>query len=342
MSNPDTSSDTPTVVANFRLPPFSTVDASVWFRRAEVQFRLKGITRSTTQADHVQAALPDSIYPQVSQWLDGHGSTPIQYNALKAYLLKKFSLSPEQRVKAIFDIYQQPLGTQRPSDALSELRALARLPPDAAGATTSIDILLAIWLHRLPEPVRAAIPDFNAYTDDDTIATKADQLLDAHVAASKPSLAAGVDSSQQDRLLPSSTPPESDDLTSSSAPTDTIAYASSSAPRRPAFQAPPWPTTFSRPSSKPSSNSRTTDFASRLCYYHTRFGPKAKKCEAPCAWSNFRPSPSSTIAMAADGSNVFSLRTQDPTHNTSSTQVPAVHSYHNPWPLLAADVLQCA
>ena len=116
MSNADSSSspDTaPAVVANFRLPAFSTVDAVIWFRRAEVQFRLKNVRSSRTQADHVLATLPDALFPQMSQWLDSKGKDPIEYEELKSYLLRKFSLSPEQRVKNIFEIHSQPLGNQR-------------------------------------------------------------------------------------------------------------------------------------------------------------------------------------------------------------------------------------
>jgi len=47
--------------AAFRLPPFSTTDTMIWFRRAEIQFPLKKITVSSTKADYVLAALPDCV-----------------------------------------------------------------------------------------------------------------------------------------------------------------------------------------------------------------------------------------------------------------------------------------
>ena len=49
---------------------------------------------------------------------------------------------------------------------------------------------------------------------------------------------------------------------------------------------------------------RRTDFTSKLCYYHTRFGPAAKKCEKPCAWSKkVVRSPPSVVASVS--TNVF-------------------------------------
>ena len=146
MTDVDTTTTTPdtTIIANFRLPVFSTSDAALWFRRAEIQFRLKNIKSDTSKADHVLAAIPDALFPQMAQWLNDHDNQTVKYDELKVFLLKKFSLTPEQRAKHIMEITKQPLGDQRPSAALVELRALARLPPNTTGRSTPIDMLLAL------------------------------------------------------------------------------------------------------------------------------------------------------------------------------------------------------
>ena len=290
MNDLDSSTSPPAVVANFKLPAFSTVDAAIWFKRAEIQFRLKNVKSSTTQADHVLAAVPDTLFPQIAQWLDNQGPDPIKYDALKTFLLKKFSPSPEQRVKQIFDICKQPLGDQRPSDALTELRSLARLPPASDGSSRSIDVILALWLSRLPEKVRASITDFSTYTDDDAIAAIADSSLDAHLAASKTSITASAEVPDDAH----------DDFTT---PDDAIATTSSSNPRRFRFQKSsaffnsssasknsftPSP---SKSSTKPYPAHKNADLAAKLCFYHARFGSRAQKCESPCAW---RRAPSSS------------------------------------------------
>ena len=169
MTDVSTTTDIPAVQANFRLPTFSSVDSAIWFKRAEVQFRLKKVSSTTVQADYVLAAFPDSLFPQVAEWLDAKGTDPVTYDDLKAFLLKKFTLSPEQRARNILALINQPLGDQRPSQALAELRALARLPPTATGAAQTIDVLLALWLTRLPEKVRASIIDFTSFSSDDEI-----------------------------------------------------------------------------------------------------------------------------------------------------------------------------
>ena len=112
MTDASTSADIPAVLTNFRLPAFSSVDTNIWFKRAEIQFRLKKITSSTVQADHVLAALPDALFPQIAEWLDDQAATAIFYDVLKAFLLKKFSLSPEQRARNILALVNHPLGDQ--------------------------------------------------------------------------------------------------------------------------------------------------------------------------------------------------------------------------------------
>ena len=117
----------------------------------------------------------------MSTWLDSKGNDAIEYQDLKTFLLKKFSPSAEKRVQIILDLSNKPLGDQRPSEALSEMRYVYRLPPDAAGTSTQIDVLLTFWLRRLTEPVCPAIIEFTSF-DDNGIATRSDSLLDAHTA----------------------------------------------------------------------------------------------------------------------------------------------------------------
>ncbi|MPC49667.1 IQ and AAA domain-containing protein 1-like [Portunus trituberculatus] len=75
------------VAAQIKLPTFSEIDAPTWFRRAEVQFHMKRITNSTTQADHFLVSLPDEVFPCISEWLISKGDTATEYGDLKTFLL---------------------------------------------------------------------------------------------------------------------------------------------------------------------------------------------------------------------------------------------------------------
>ena len=193
-----TATASPAGAFHFKLPTFSTVDAAIWFRRAEVQFRLKKVTPSRTQADHVLAAIPDTLFPQMSTWFDAKGDDTIE--------------STERRGQMILDLSNQLLGEQRPSEALTEMRSFCHLPPDAAGASAKIDILLVLWLRCLPDPVHAVNTDF----DDDDLATSADSLLDAHAATRHPPLATAASNAPPDVGDPTDDPP--DDAIAASSP----------------------------------------------------------------------------------------------------------------------------
>ncbi|MPD05370.1 hypothetical protein E2C01_101110 [Portunus trituberculatus] len=57
------------------------------------------------------------------------------------------------------------------------MKALARLPPAADGLERKLDLLRALWLLRLPESIRAVIPNAEEM-DEDTLQQMADHLLD--------------------------------------------------------------------------------------------------------------------------------------------------------------------
>ena len=74
------------------------------------------------------------------------GDNAIEYQDFKVFLLQKFSPSAERHIQMILDLSNQPLVDQRPSDALTEMRSLCRLPPDDTGTSAKINVLLALWL----------------------------------------------------------------------------------------------------------------------------------------------------------------------------------------------------
>ena len=61
--------NSPTAAAQVKLPNFTPIDAQTWFRRAEVQFRLKKENSPMARADYVLAALPEDIFTHIAEWL---------------------------------------------------------------------------------------------------------------------------------------------------------------------------------------------------------------------------------------------------------------------------------
>lgn len=247
-------------VAPVKLPTFSVIDAPTWFRRAEVQFRLKRVTAPTVQADHVLAALPDDLFPRISEWLISKGDAAIGYVDLKNFLLQRFTPSATSRVTQLLQLAKQPLGDQRPSDALLEMKSLARLPPAADGTVRQLDLLRALWLLRLPEFIRAVIPNAEEM-EEDALQQMADRLNDAQAAA-------GRHTNSVSPAASAAAPSEDDNIVA-------VRHTQGRARQPPARH---------HPSSRPRQQQSGGAFADGLCYFHAKFGPEAINCKPGCTW----------------------------------------------------------
>ena len=237
----------PTVAAtpNVTLPVFSTTNAAPWFLRVEALFRLKKIT-ANAKSDYIIGALPEDVFNRISTWLVSWGSEAIPYDELKAKIITHCEPSPEEKSQKILDLLRLPLGDQRPSDALYEIKNLSTiLNPD--GSTSQIDLSRVLWMLRLPQEIRTHITDFSTKSEQD-LARQADSLR----GTSKLALAHPTTAAAQ---LPLPDDDEDDDV---------IAAAQQR---------------FQR-----SSNQRQFSGVSRktLCYFHKRFGRDAKNCRPPC------------------------------------------------------------
>lgn len=178
------------------------IDAYTWFRRAETQFLLKGVSNPTSQAAHVLAAIPDKLFPRISEWLKTKGDAAVEYYALKTYLLKHFTPSPAARLSLLFQLLQQHLGHQKPSDAPLEIKAQARLPSATEGTSRHLDLPRALRFLCLLESIRATIPNAEEIVEDN-LQQQADRLLDPltlQPAASTPCLLTSLHHSRMTKL----------------------------------------------------------------------------------------------------------------------------------------------
>ena len=106
------------------LPAFASSDATTWFMRAEIQFRLKNITQDSRKADYVLAALLEGMFQKIAYFLRRLGSSPASYTDLKAHLLRECVPFPEERAARLLQLLRQPIGDQRPSAAFREMQSL--------------------------------------------------------------------------------------------------------------------------------------------------------------------------------------------------------------------------
>ena len=123
--------------AAVRLPPFSPNQPLTWFRMAERHFHLKKITSSTTKADYAIEVLPESVFQHIASWLDTQPAE-IQYQDLKAALLRTFCPSPFVRAGRILDLPQQPPGDYTPTQTWHNINTLCQLQPQASPSSWTL------------------------------------------------------------------------------------------------------------------------------------------------------------------------------------------------------------
>lgn len=238
---------TTTQVANVavKLPPLSLKNPSVWFRRAEAKFRLSGIKSGVTMADHTLSAMSEDTIDLIQAWL-AEQPDHLQYEDLKDYILKRFSLPASERAQRVLALAKQPLGDSTARERWEEMQSLLILPPNKDGNKVTVSLEREVFLQSLPDAVRQALPDAHAMPLDDLI-NQADKLLTAHKATGSRTPAFEVSATNDD---------------------DTEIFSAGHAPRR-------------RTHKREDSNAANTRLT--LCFYHARYGDAARKCQAPCA-----------------------------------------------------------
>ena len=178
----------------------------------------------------------------------------VAYEQLKARLTESYGKTKKQQVNALLDL--PPLGDRRPSHLMNEMLALLPTGENKDGA-----IFLGIYLRKLPSTMRDHLAAANHNTAA-AMAAHADILWDARCG-------------------------ESSVTHLSDASTTAVANMNISGRRRsPDRRLPDRHRGRSCQGRRqtPGPDNRKRD-SSTLCFYHSRFGQKALKCEAPCAWT---------------------------------------------------------
>ena len=240
-------------------PPFYYKNPSVWFSSIESQFVIRGITQSRTKYFHVLANLPLDVAELV---FDVTSSPPEEnpYEALKQAVISRTSTSTQEKVLNVTQ--KMTLGSLKPSQLLRNMQQ------ELSSFTVDDRLLSALWVQKLPKEVGMVLAPC-AGCPLSVAAEVADNAMayctQSHT-PSGPSLA-GVQGPSQTTADP---------LAAIVARLDRIELAASQR---------------GRPSSRSRSRSRRSRSRSSrpLCWFHSRWGAKARKCIAPCRWSGPPP-----------------------------------------------------
>ena len=80
-----------------KLPPFWTHQAAFWFRQAEIQFALHGITSDTTEFYHVFASIDQNAAQHLADIIAKPPEGPNKYEILRRRLLQPFQPNLDTR-----------------------------------------------------------------------------------------------------------------------------------------------------------------------------------------------------------------------------------------------------
>lgn len=240
-----------------KMPTFSKHNIKLFFVQLDSAFTLNKIDDEKMKYNYLVNILDTDILSSVSDLI--FTPPPDQpFTTLKNKLLNIFENSIAQNTKAL--LQELTLGDQKPSVLLRKMRDLA------SGQVTD-DFLKNLWLQRLPSNIQTVL----AVSGDelDKLAILADKVSEISPSHNDNTIAALSDSNEIKilRLQVSELSKKLDALTTS------FAENRSRSPHR------------RRKGSFHRNRSFSKDHRYNVCYYHARFGSQARKCTAPCSFS---------------------------------------------------------
>lgn len=250
------------------LPPFLRRDVSFWFMQVEALFRTAQINDDQAKYDFVLAALDVVAAAEVRELLE----TPPGENkfaTLKKALMDRMATSEETRIRQV--LANQEIGDRKPSAFLRELKA-------KAGDNFSPQVLTSIWKEALPADVQMILAG-NPEASIETQAELADKVMGIVHKTSRQ--VSAVSKPENDQIAELTKQISALGKTLSTHISRFAQYRNTVKPEtKPASEHREPGGNRKRSRSRSRSRNREND---GLCWYHARFGDKARKCEDPCA-----------------------------------------------------------
>ncbi|CAH8674423.1 unnamed protein product [Schistosoma haematobium] len=264
------------------VPPFSRLNPRIWFAQVEVQFQRRNIRSQASKYSFVLGLLPTEVASEVSDLIDNIPA-PNPFDQLKQAIIQRTSLSDENRLQQL--LHECELGDKSPSQLLRHMRQLA-------GPYKFDDAFLKeIWLQRLPTVVRQILCASSQPSDLESLASMADKILEV-TPCTTPYVQAILETSN-DKQTPTiaSLTAELGELRAQHE--RTVATLEN---KLDALQLLISNFTSTRPrsssrGSKNRNNSKGNKNDDNKCWYHKKYGDKARKCVTSCKFFKSFSSP---------------------------------------------------
>lgn len=250
-----------------RTPPFNPSDPELWFAQLEGQFILSNITADATKFYFVLAQLEPQHSAEVRDLVVNPPNTN-KYETLKTELKRRLSASEERKIKQL--LMHEEIGDRKPTQFLRHLQHLA-------GDNVPKEFIRTIWASRLPTHLQTCIAAQQAKMTLEDLAELADRVNDVVPATmSLTSPASSQVASTSTTTTAADNPIEH--LTRTVAELSRRLETMSTELHRRSRP-------HSRGRSHSNSRSRSNSHAKNhpYCWYHYRFGERARKCTQPCS-----------------------------------------------------------
>lgn len=246
---------TQTSRVNVKVPPFWPEKPAVWFAQIEAQFALANITTDQTKFYTITANLEPHIAEHVDDVIQNPPASN-KYEKLKTELIKRLSTSQAKKIQALLS--HEQLGDRKPSSFLRHLK-------DLAGPDIPDDFIRNVWTHRLPGNIQPLIIAQTSTSLED-LADLADRVVE--IVPMNPVIQVASTSAADNELGEMRS--EIAELTRK---LDRLAVQMERDSRN-----------NSKSRSRSRSRSRRTE-GRRLCWYHSTFKERARRCTPPCDFS---------------------------------------------------------
>lgn len=235
-----------------RIPPFWRANVRLWIAQCDNAFTYSGITSDETKFSALVANIDAETLSHVSD-IVLHPPDSDKYKALSERLISEFEDSEHQKIKKLLTELQ--LGDERPSHLLRKMKELS-------GKQLNDDFLQNLWMQRMPAHIQTVLSASSEKLDQ--LAIIADKVAEVvqpgaicAASATETSNGAGVT-------------------------TETLLQRIEELTRQVSELSRGHMTPRSR--GRSSSRSRKGNGSGQVCFYHNRFGDKARKCTKPCTY----------------------------------------------------------
>lgn len=240
-------------------PPFEIDDVGVWFAQMECSLSNRRIVSQEAMYRHIVPLLPNSIAKEVRDLIiqmPAHDP----YDTLKAALLKRTTASDEARLQQLLAGVE--LGDRSPSQLSRYMQSLV------PSLSEEDKILRRMWMNALPENVQACLASQGLKMPLSELADLADRVYECI----KPKLV------QQTSVSPAAS-------SESSLMSDVLRRLASLETSVRALQQRSRSASRGRSFDRRRSSSRGYDATSTVCWFHQRYGDRARSCKPGCTYS---------------------------------------------------------